>query len=284
MRIYLARLTYPILIAYRKIRPDAEINVLLSFAQQGQGNWPLMKETHSNSVVLDSGAYTYSQDAQHNHLNTMEAYKLYLKSYAHYFDFYFTYDHDFSRDSFETNRECQLELEEAGFTPVPVIHNCQNAEEMAYYTSSDYDLVAIGSSEIRDAPTAQLHQIVQGIAQKGIKVHLLGCTKYETLAGSGASSCDSTTWAQMATRGVVLYWNPHKVGQDKTDKIFCLDSPDHRRKRNHYLKYRFANQFGMYLNNTLSLTVHDLVGPGRRERMNRFLVNIDYFTTIQNLL
>jgi hypothetical protein len=85
-----------------------------------------------------------------------------------HFDFYFNFDEDYSREGFDVNLANQLDLENAGLTPVPVVHDCYGGE-IPYYIANKhkYPIVAIGSGELEKANVTVLKRIVDNLYSNG---------------------------------------------------------------------------------------------------------------------
>jgi len=273
--IYHAGLTTEALLAYRNLYPAIKLNAMLSYGRRQKANYKLLFEykEHLNSLAADSGTWTRNCNPQKyaKQIN-FKGFQSYLKIFAPRLDFYVNYDEDFSKNGFETNLEYQLQLEAAGFSPVPVIHDCYG-KEVKYYIEHGYKFVAIGSGELAYSGIDELHYIVDELYQNGIKVHFLGCTNFEKLAYLPVYSCDSSTWGQAGRRDYLLYWNSHVSRIDKKDKI-PLNSK--------LWKYPFLREFEEYLDLELGLELNDLIG--RDKTLNRHIVNIHYFTKVEDLI
>ncbi|MFP3867755.1 MAG: hypothetical protein ACLFUU_06300 [Desulfobacteraceae bacterium] len=148
MRIYLADINLEMVLAYHKRFPERKLNVLRSFAGINRDDREL-GVTHRdklNSLILDSGTFTINMAQQKPKLNlNLDTYQSYLLSFGQHYDFYFNFDVDFTQHGFQTNLECQRQLETAGLQPVPVIHDIYGAE-VEYFIAQGYELVAIGSN------------------------------------------------------------------------------------------------------------------------------------------
>lgn len=273
--IYHAGLTTKAMLAYRNLYPAIKLNAMLSYGRRQKANYKLLFEykEHLNSLAADSGTWTRNCNPQKYAAKiNFKGFYSYLKIFAPRLDFYVNYDEDFSKNGFETNLEYQLQLEAAGFSPVPVIHDCYGPE-VKYYIDHGYKFVAIGSGELAYSGIDELHYIVDELYRNGIKVHFLGCTDYRKLAYLPVYSCDSSTWVQAGARDFLLYWNHSIKGIDKTDNI-PLDSK--------LWNYPFLNDFEDYLDQELGLTLPDLTGKGKH--LNRQLVNIHYFVKLEKLV
>jgi hypothetical protein len=231
---------------------------------------------------MDSGTFTLNQNPKKfRKIITIDGYKSYMRIFADKVDFYFNFDEDFSKSGFATNYGYQIDLEKAGFSPIPIVHDCYGSE-IDTYIDRGHDLIAIGSGELRFAGLDELYRIVNGLYQKGIKVHFLGCTEYQKLAYLPVYSADSTTWNRTGTSGRIFYWNPNRIGFNKVDKIVLDDKPPKRLTKYHIRDYLFRNQLEDYLYYDLKLSTDDLLGEDRY--FNRSLVNIHYFVLLEELI
>ncbi len=59
------------------------------------------------------------------------------------------FDEDFTVNGFDRNWANQIAIEKAGFKVIPVIHDFYSHEPQ-FYIDKGYDLVAIGSGELRN--------------------------------------------------------------------------------------------------------------------------------------
>jgi hypothetical protein len=281
MKIYHAELPTEVLDAYRKLHPDKKLYALISYGCRDRHSRSLLS-THRgkiNGLILDSGAFTLNNNPVKNAERVaFDGYLAYLKIRAEDFDFYFNFDADFSKTGFETNFGYQLDLEYAGLKPVPVVHDCYG-DEIKTYIDRGHKRIAIGSGELMYAGLDELHHIVEPLYRRGIKVHFLGCTEYKKLAYLPVSSADSTTWNRTGTAGKIFYWNPHRSGYKKLDKITLEDNVPKRNVQYHIRDYTFREQLEDYLYQELKMSLDDLMG--KRKYLNRAVVNIHYFVLLE---
>ena len=284
MKIYHADLTTEALDAYRRLRPDKKINVLISYGRRNKHSRNFLS-THRakiNSLILDSGAFTLNSNPVKNAKKiTFDGYLAYLKIRADDLDFYFNFDADFSKAGFDKNFGYQLDLERAGFKPVPVVHDCYG-DEIKTYVDRGHKRIAIGSGELKYAGMDDLRHIVDPLYRKGIKVHFLGCTEYRKLAYLPVFSADSTTWNRTGTAGKVFYWNPLRSGYNKLDKITLEDNTLKRNIQYHIRDYEFREQFEEYLYKELKMSLEDLMEG--KKYLNRAVANIHYFVLLEELI
>ena len=182
--IYLVGVSSRALLYYNKLYPQERLNFLVSYAYRSTDTARLLFDHRDmiGSIICDSGTFSLSGNPERlSKKVTFQGYRSYLQQLGKYYDFYFNFDEDFSRDGFSTNEQNQLELEMAGLSPVPVVHNSYG-REIPYYIEKGYKMVAIGSGELQDGNVIELNRIVNKMYSEGIKVHLLRCTEYSTLA------------------------------------------------------------------------------------------------------
>ena len=279
--IYLVGVSSKALLAYHKRYPSERPNLLLSYARRSKDCGKLIFNYRSliGGLISDSGTYTLnSNPGDFADIITLQGYQSYLQQLGRHFDFYFNFDQDFSRNGFDVNMANQLQLERAGLHPVPVVHDCYS-NEIQYYINRGYDLVSIGSGELRDADVHELYRIVDKLYSQGIKVHFLGCTDYQKLAYVPIYSADSATWNQAASRGHLLYWNPLMPGIDKKDKIcFVYDLP-RKYMINHIDRHPHQREIEAYLNQELGYSISELKGTAGS--INRAVANIHYYVQLE---
>ena len=119
MKIYNSSISVDIVRKYKKLFPDAKINVLRSFGIRDNDVALLCKRfrPHIGDLILDSGTWTKNQAPSAIAAEiTVEKYIAYLRTAAKYFDFYFNFDSNFEPDGFEENYANQLEIEASGFS------------------------------------------------------------------------------------------------------------------------------------------------------------------------
>jgi len=284
MKIYHSDLTTDVVLKYKQLQPDKPLRALISFGRRDRHHRDLMLKYRGllDGLIMDSGTFTLNQNRRkYRDIITFKGYRSYLNLFAKKVDFYFNFDSDFSKTGFTTNYGYQLDLERVGFRPVPVIHDCYGPE-IKTYINRGHKLVAIGSGELKHAGLDDLRHIVDALYRNGVKVHFLGCTKYEKLAYLPVYSADSTTWNWAGASGRILYWNPNRIGYKKLDKIVLDDKPPRRLTKYHIRNYMFRDQLENYLYQELGLSIDDLLGENRH--LNRALVNIHYFVLLEELI
>jgi len=286
MRIYLVGLTIPSLLIYKAMFPSEKVNVLLSYGRKDQDKYGFFV-THRNmvnSIMLDSGAYTFNWAARKPAGLTVEDYKDYALYHSRFVEFLFNLDTDFSEDGHYTSRtnfRNQVILEAAGLDPVPVIHDIYGSEVRDYINRGRHRMLAIGSSVQGDH--TGLGIAVNRIHAAAIKVHLFGTTSFRLLAPNPVSSCDASTWGQDASRGYILFWNPNRLGKSKTDHIQFTEYEG--KLPGGYMRfddYEFLDELVIHLRNTFGFGLSDLMGP--KGLLHRQIVNIHYFVELEKLI
>ncbi len=279
MVLYLAVLRRKAREAYLEMFPGARINALVSYGRRDPEEMSLLGKDRGSvdRLIGDSGTWSLNQNRQkYADWITITGYIPFLRVAADKLDFYFNFDEDFSKDGFDTNLAHQLRLEEEGFKPVPVIHDCYG-DEIQYYIDRGHKMLAIGSGELAYASLDEMHFIMERFRKHGIKVHFLGCTDYMKLAYLPVYSCDSSSWTQAGARDYALFWNPARSGFNKTDKVFLTETPSPKMKGQHHLDHPFRVEFQEYLHREFGFSIEDLVGKKSKVTVNRQVVNIRYF-------
>ena len=281
--IYLVDVSVKALLAYHRLYPQERPNVLFSYARRSQdlADFLFKKRSIVGSIILDSGTFSLNQNPRKfSKKVTFPGYKAYLRELGWGFDFYFNFDEDYSKNGFDRNLANQLDLEDAGLSPVPVVHDCYG-EEIPYYIANKqkYPIVSIGSGELENASVAELRRIVDRLYSNGIKVHFLGCTRYPKLAKVPVSSADSTTWKHTGSGGPLLYWNPHKPRFDKKEEI-CVGEPRSKQQmKNHIDRQPHKHEIQEYLEGELGYTIDDFKKRGGHTKM--LVANMHYYVQLE---
>jgi len=283
MRIYHAKLTKKILLIYHALYPGRKLNVLFSHAHPNREahDFHTKYKSYINSLVLDSGTWTLHSSKKERGINiTPETYKDWVVEYGHYYDFYFGFDEDYSKDGFYKNDKHQRFLEAAGLKPVPVIRDI-DGDEVNYYIDKGHKMLAIGSSEVVKAE--RISEFVWRLFDQDIMVHLFGTTRFEHLIDAPVFSCDSSTWTRTGGYNAILFWN-EKIPQRNKKEVIGLESyayPE-KQKKNMYMDYEYKVELDEYLEKELQVTYTDLQGNERFE--TRALVNLHYFVKLEEMI
>jgi hypothetical protein len=261
MKLYLASLNLYVLEKYISLFPNKKLNVLRTFALLNDENSAFIRDhkDYIGSLVLDSGTWSLNNSKYPPPHMTRENYIQYVSQFIDEFDFYISYDSAFDENEYMTNIQNLMEMEKRGLKPVPVIHNI--AEEIDFYIDRGYRRVALGSSQITDSET--MESVMNRFKGTGIKIHLFGKSGFKFMANFPIDSCDTAKWAHSGAFGHILYWNPHKPGIDKTDKIYCEEytpTADEKENKITLSNYEFRDDLEKHLA-ILGYSFDDILGP-----------------------
>lgn len=260
---------------YHHFFPENKISVLKSFSDKT--HMYQFAHTHRDKLdgfVLDSGTWAVQQKAQKKKNINLRSYTGYAKRYAGNFDFVFNFDDNFTEKGFENNHFNQQDLEAEGLKPVPVIHNIYN-DEIEYYLDMGYRRIALGSSQITSQKKMDI--AMKKFENSSVSVHLFGNTKFEFLANYPLSSADSSTASLTGAYGDILFWNPYRLMDNKTDRIYLGErAKKGKNKRGiSYSEYAYKRVFDEFLHQNFKMEYYDLIGPDAE--LNKALVNIQYY-------
>lgn len=270
---------------------NSEVNILGSYGTANSDYYRVLYEHQKlfNNAMLDSGAFTINnpKNKSVNNRQTLDGYLGYCIFTNKKFKHIINYDDDFTTSGFEKNHENLKKLEKSGISAIPVIHDyeAENFDEIDYYLRHDYNLIALGYNEHKKSKFAKA---VKRITRNGCKVHVLGITSFKDLKDLPVHYCDSTNWTQAVAFGYIYFWNDKKKGcnpleDDMTDTIRFWDKDEQIRKPGYYYDdYPFKSDLDHYLKEMFGFTWVDLYGPDKH--VNREVVNIDYFVTLQEKL
>jgi len=282
MKLYLASMNLDVLLKYNQLFSKRRLNVLRSFGLLDSQDYPYVKEHREkfSSLILDSGTWTLNNAKRPPSRLTLPNYIRYVSSYGGNHNFYFNFDSDFHNDGFGTNLVNQLEMEKAGLTPVPVVHDIHGGE-INYYIYKGYKRVALGSKQIKTVKT--LETVMKRFQGTGIKIHLFGNSRFDFLSNFPIDSCDTAGWAHTGKYGFIWYPNPKKGGVSKPDMIYLEEYiRDNEKKKIMFSKYEFRQDLEKYLKVTFGVTYSDLIGP--KGAHSKMLVNTHYYALLEDLL
>lgn len=279
MKIYHASLNLRILKKYYQMFSQP-LNVLISFAVIGRGTGGFLNNRHMlSSIIADSGAWSVAKGKKIDFsIVTLIAY---LKLWGHRFDRYFNFDTDFSDHGFSNNWANQQRMEQAGLSPIPVVHNFFNFEIDFYMSLQKYPWLALGSAQSTNLD--DFRYAVDRIKWKDsrAKVHWFGGSKYEWLIQTPVASCDTTTWAKTGGYGDIYFWNDQKNSVNKADKIYVGGRlRSNRDDGYHFVTYPWRKDLEEYLANTFGFEYADLLGYD--DKFNRQLVNVRFFAELED--
>lgn len=287
VKIYLSSLSIEIANHLGELFPDKPLNILRSFGVESNEDYAIINGAipKLGSHILDCGTFSlnFANNVDDEKVS-IEGYIAYLKHFKKHYDFYFSFDRNFTIYGAKENLKCLQQLRDAGLEPVPVIHDYYRGE-VQFYIDHGYKFVALGSIMEKGKnkmlrKQKHINFAVEQLYQAGVDVHLFGKSSFKSIAYLPLYSCDSSSWAQNNKFGFILYWNPEKEGEDKTDKLFFYEKlSDYYSDRKYYNQYDFRPQFERYLEG-LGITYLDLIG--NRKHYYRQLVNAIYYITIQD--
>jgi hypothetical protein len=285
IKIFFATFNEKILLEYRKLFPDSEVNALLSYGTRSKDYHRMMTTNRHliSDLILDSGAFSKNFSKSTEEI-TLRGFITYAKYFGNHFNYIFNYDEDFNMDGFETNLLNMRKLEKAGIKVVPVVHDYigQKVREVDYYIKKKYPIIALGFSDHKKKnKLANIGSAVNKIVGAGLKVHLLGLTPPSILGKFPIHYADSSSWAQYGMYGNIAWWNPNKNSMDKTDVVRFIDRSDtHIKWNKHIENYPDRKDFEKYLKDVLKLSIVDVYG--HRKDYNRQIANIHYFVKAQD--
>jgi hypothetical protein len=278
MQLYQASLFLNILKYYYEIFREP-LNVLLSFAIMGSDTKGFL-DTHRHmvkSIIVDSGAWSVAKGKSDL---TIEQLISYLQLWGWCFARYFNFDTDFSDQGFENNIANQIQMEQAGLNPIPVVHNFYDREIDYYIDKGKYEWLALGSSQ--STKFKAISDAVDRIKKRNpsIKIHWFGGSTYDWLCQLPIASCDTSSWAKAGVYGFITYWNPYEDSFNKTHRIY-ISGPVKPSKRNeyHFVTYRWRKDLEEYLYNTFGYTYQQLCGYGDKYYMQ--VVNTRFYVELE---
>jgi len=214
----------------------------------------------SNLLYLDSGAYSvYTGKTK----ISVSEYSLWINRYGNLWDEVFNLDEDFSDPELNLTNQLFLvkNLPPGRKKPIPVVHSPDNPfEELKTYVGLGYDYIAIGSTmKSKDKLFNQIEK-----EYPDLKIHLFGDLNRKTLMNHKPYSADSSTFAQAAARGIILYW------REEEQREYGLDLGERDRKTDEkpgkdgskivQLKdFKYRKEFKEFLSKTFQYKPRDLI-------------------------
>lgn len=192
-----------------KIRTH-DLNILESFYYIRSQQWmfPLIKQF--NSFLLDSGAFTFMNQAKNHEVN----WDKYIEEYAAFInkldiELFFELDIDVLVGIKEVER-LRAKLEKlTGKKSIPVWH-VSRGHDYWLKMIKEYDYVSIGgivTKEIKPKHYPIFHQLIKEAHAENCKVHGLGFTNLKGLTKYKFDSVDSTSWVSGNRFGAVYEFN-----------------------------------------------------------------------------
>lgn len=284
IKIYLSSFDLQVMLEYKKMFPDSELNVLLSYGT-ANATYFQMIDTYRDkfsSLVLDSGAFTLNNMGNENSKAVdLPGFKDYCLTFKDKFDFIFNFDSDFTEDGFETNSKNQDYLAKLGIDTVPVVHDYlgANVDEVSEYIQR-YDIISLGHSKHKRNKKI-VKPIVEKIKNASKKVHILGVSSYEFIKDVPIDFNDSSNWAQAQIFGFMYFWdmenNPNKP---EVTLRFRDYEPDRDDTMPYFEDFERRDVVEKYLKDELGISYRALYG--NNDTFIRQIINTHYFVKLQD--
>jgi hypothetical protein len=273
MKIFMA-MTDPNIIPAFYQRTKIKLNVMISYHYLRGAAYKVVEKYRDmiNLLYLDSGAYTASKE---NLPITVHEYLGYLKMYGDLFDQVFNLDDKFDDPDHNLANQHILEEGLAGtkLRPIPVIHDTQDPfGEFVMYAELGHDYIAIGSNKkLKDDVFDKMEKDLPNV-----KVHMFGTLDRKMLLKHKyLYSADSSSYAQAAGLGNILYWDP-------IDKKECwIDLGEREKKKGkviHFKRFKHKRNLEDFLLKTFNYDYPDLLKSSEAKS----IVNLFFFTQLEN--
>lgn len=278
MRLYQASLTLRVLKKYFELFSEP-LNVLLSVGLVGGDTSGFLIDNRPmvESIIADSGAWSVAKGTS---TFSIDALISYLKLWGHLFDFYFSFDTDFTEQGFTNNHSNQQRMEREGLSPIPVIHNFFNFEIPFYLSLKKYPWLALGSAQSQNLNDFRYAVDRIKWQDSKVKIHWFGGSKYEWLIQTPVASCDTTSWVKTGGFGHICFWNEHKDALYKADRVYV---GGHIRDEDdgsyHFVTYPWRRELEEYLHNNFRFQYGDLLGYD--DKFNMQIVNTRFFSELE---
>jgi hypothetical protein len=228
-----------------------------------------------DELYLDSGAFSVAGGRSKI---TVTEYSKYLKLFGDRFDQYFNLDDHFDNPDYNQGNQQYLEenLPEGMKKPIPVVHDNQDPlAEFSNYAIQGHRYIAIGSTtKIPDDTMAEIKE-----KYPDIKIHLFGKTSLKELETGYYYSADSTTWADAAAVGDILYWDPD---ENEFHKIYMGSTERGDSESDHYKRFSKREKLDAFLKDTFDYEYKDLLIKSGSEP--RYIVNLFYYKQLEEYL
>jgi hypothetical protein len=224
---------------------------------------------------LDSGAFSVASGRSKI---TVTEYLKYLTLFGDQFDQYFNLDDRFDDPDHNQHNQQYLEehLPQSPNKPIPVVHDTENPfHEFSYYKNLDHDYIAIGSTT--DIPDDTMARIKE--TYPDVKIHLFGKIALKELETRHYYSADSTTWADAAAFGEILYWDPD---ENEFHKIYMGGTDRRDGESDHYKRFAKKDKVEAFLKDTFDFEYRDLLIKKGSEA--RYIVNLYYYKQLEDYL
>ena len=291
MKIYQSSLSISVIKKLHEINPAMKPNVLITFyGLDRPTDYTKTYRSMINGLILDCGAFSLNRKKLSPEAHAIECdnlfrrYMDYTKLTQNDYDFLFSFDDDFTPNGFDHNLERLMDLEAAGISVVPVVHNLHN-HEIEYFIEAKpkYPLVAIGQCKADNREDLKvLFDAVDPLYRNGIRVHLFGMTTPRLISHVPAYSCDSVAWLDYASRGRVLYHNPESGLLNKEELVYFPDKQNFGDpgKAVYYKEYKQMDAFLAHIKSKLDLKLEDLLAE-QTKAMSLDLINALYFMELE---
>jgi len=293
--MFFAALTARHLLDLHRILPGRKIDFLRAFGSSVPGDKLIFNGSIPNigKFMLDCGTYElHSTKAKYLPKINIKLYLAWVKwalQQKQQVAFYPNFDGNFTPQGFQDNWISMQTVETEGLHPFPVIHDFYN-KEIPFYLNRGHEFMALGSIMRKGSKTNRrndddIKYALSRIPTDEVRVHLFGASSYRTISKIDIYSCDSSSWVQAANRGYIMFWNPDKSGDNKTEQIYFLDKiNDHfREDRTYWERHPNRKDFEEYIG-SLGMKYRDLMGHPADANHNRQLLNIIYYLTVEDVI
>ncbi len=258
-------------------KTNIKLNYLISyFYLEGQAYRLTDQYRHMiNDLYLDSGAFSVAGGRSKI---TITEYTKYLTLYGDRFDEYFNLDDRFDDPEHNLDNQMYLEenLSEGAKHPIPVVHDIEDPfAEFQTYANFGHEYIAIGSTI--NIPDDTMKKIKEKFPD--VKIHLFGKTSFKQLSTGYYYSADSTTWADAAGYGDILYWDPD---ENESHKIYMGATNRKDTESDHYKRFDKKDKLEAFLRDTFGFEYNDLLI--RSGASNRRIVNLYYYKQVEDYL
>lgn len=286
-KLFISSITPEAVKEYKRIFPDSELNVLLTFAGDKKKNLEIFRDLKAEgkvqSCILDSGAFTLNMTenkSSYSHVN-FESFCAYAKRVQMHFDYMINFDSNFSSTGFNDNYKNLLKAKENyGVDLVPVVHDYKEEHgELDCYLNFNFPIIALGYHD--KYKKKYFPGLAKKIREAGRKVHLLGLSDFKLLKETVLDFADTSNWAQASKFGYIYYFEDLKNHKQVTLRFQDVGF----KERNSIIKfseYQFKEKFLDFAFSTFGYKYEDLVG--HRKDLCRQIVNIHFFLTAQEEL
>lgn len=283
-KIYLSSFDLQVMLQYKRLFPNSELNVLLSYGTANPSYFEMMEDYRDkfSSLILDSGAFTLNNMTNENSkVVDLNGFKDYCLTFKDKFKFIFNFDSDFSEDGYEINCKNQLYLKQHGIDTVPVVHDYEgkNVDEVGDYISK-HEIISLGySKHKRDKKIVK--PIVERIKNASKKVHILGVSSYNFIKDVPIDFNDSSNWAQAQKFGFMYFWDmDHNKTKPEVTLRFRDYEPDRDDSMPYFEDFIRRDIVEKYIKDELGINYNDLYG--RNDTLMRQLINTHYFVKLQD--